>query len=240
MYSLAPLSQLKPAGAQTIFIEKLPAKCCTLDKCTSMHCPVLRQLGTLKVYNHNETIFWESDKAASFFLIKSGVVRECRMLSDGRRQISRFIFPGDLFAHTDNGNYSNTAEAVTPVSVLVIPRPQLEQSLESTPCLRRLFLKNLQQELHQTQDQVLVLGRMSAVERVSHFLTSLADITGANPLELPMTRVDIADYLGLTLETVSRVISRLKREGKIELLDTNKILLSAPLKLSANSQHVAA
>jgi len=240
MYALSPLARQSLSGALPTELDGEFSKPCALAHCSSRHCPILKDLGTLKSFRLNETMFWESDDATSYFMIKSGVVRGYRMLDDGRRQICRFVFPYDLVAHAFHCNYSYTAEAVMPVTALVIPRAGLDHCFDEIPCLRKLFLESLLEEMHQMQGQLLVLGRMSALERVAHFLYSLAKRTGANPLVLPMTRVDIADYLGLTLETVSRVTSRLKREGKIELLNTNEILISSPQGLSQDCHHIAA
>lgn len=203
-----------------------PGKHDGFNSCSPDNCPVVNQLGTAKTFKSGETLFWEDDIADSYFLIESGVARGCRILSDGRRQICRFIFPGDLIAHSDRDTYPYIAEAITPVTARQIPRHQLDQAEHDTECVRKLVMNSVLAELHESQDQILVLGRMTALERVAHFLCALAKRSGANvrePVILPMSRVDIADYLGLTLETVSRVMSRLKREGKIKMISANRI-----------------
>ena len=180
-------------------------------------CPAIQEIGTPKTFASGETIFWEDDHANFYFLIESGVARGCRILPDGRRQICRFIFPGDLIAHSQTERYPYTAEAITPVSAIAVPRTPLQQKTESKACLRKILTQSVLAELRESQDQILVLGRMTAVERVSHFFYLLAERTGTDPSQpiiIPMNRTDIADYLGLTLETVSRVIqpSKARRE----------------------------
>ena len=206
-------------------------------------CPVIEKVGTPKSFRSGDPIFWEDDHAVSYYLIESGVGRGCRILPDGRRQICRFIFPGDLIAHSRTDKYPYTAEAITPVTAIVISRMHLQKEAESMACMRKLIMDSLLAELRESQDQILVLGRMTAVERVSHFLYLLAERTGTDPSQpiiIPMNRTDIADYLGLTLETVSRVIGRLKREGKIRLISANRIAVHSPSLLECDLENAAA
>ncbi len=233
--SVVPLHD-KPNDDRAIVLKDLCApQTCQNGKCGPGSCAILNQIGIKKVYQPGENIFWEDDEAEFYFLVKTGVVRGCRLLSDGRRQISRFIFSGDLIAHSSNGHYAYTAEAVTPVTVVVIPRCRLDQQVGQIECLRNLFTQSILDELQEAQEQVLVLGKMTATERVAHFLLNLAKHTPGGPdrpIEIPMTRSDIADHLGLTIETVSRVIGRLKRDGKIALLSTNRVSVPNPTRLS--------
>ncbi len=206
-------------------------------------CPAIEEVGTPKTFGAGDTIFWEDDHASSYFIIESGVGRGCRILPDGRRQICRFVFPGDLIAHSDTGRYPYTVEAITPITAMVVPRVQFQHILERMDCIRKLLMDSMLAELRESQDQVLVLGRMTAVERVSHFFYTLATRTQTDPsqpLIIPMNRTDIADYLGLTLETVSRVIGRLKREGKIRLISANRIAIHSPSLLSCEEKNEAA
>ncbi len=211
--------------------------------CSMCECPLVGRLGKTRTFEAGEIVFWEGDRADRYFLIVSGVLRGCRLLSDGRRQINRFVFAGDLMAHSSTANYPYTAEAVTPVTLISLPRAALSDQAEEAACLRRLVVQSILSELHATQDQVLVLGRMTATERVLHFLMSLANRTGAEgaeAIELPMSRADIADFLGLTIETVSRVLSRFKREGKITMLGHNRIVFKDPKTLAPPSEELAA
>lgn len=208
-------------------------------------CPLLRRLGKTRTFEAGEIVFWEGDKADKYFLVANGVLRGCKLMSDGRRQISRFVFAGDLMAHSSTAQYPYTAEAVTPVTLLALPRTAFDDQAEESACLRRLIHQSLLGELHDTQDQVLLLGRMTATERVFHFLRSLAERTSAeagpaDAIELPMSRADIADFLGLTIETVSRVLSRFKREGKITMLGHNRIIFRNRDDLTPPSEGMAA
>lgn len=202
---------------------------CKKGDCKTTHCPLLGDAGKAKAFAKGDVIFWDGDQNDSLYLIVSGVVRGSKLLSDGRRQICRFAFPGEILEYARKPQFPYTAEAITPVRAVAIPRHHLERTMNRIPCLRRLIMQVVLEELHDTRDQVLALGRLSATERVVHFLHNLARHMGADQdgaFELPMSRLDIADYLGLTIETVSRVISRLKREGKIRLLSSNRIAIT--------------
>ena len=225
--------------------EGCPGPDCRPATCNMVECPLLKRLGKTKAYEPGDIVFWEGDEADRYYLVISGVLRGCKLLSDGRRQISRFVFPGDLMAYSGTEAFPYSAEAVTPVTVLAIPRPGFDTTTEENACLQRLVTKSLLDELRDTQDQVLLLGRMTAAERVSHFLAALARRTPApggadGVVELPMSRADIADFLGLTIETVSRVLSRFKRDGKISMIGHNRIVLNELAALADSSGELAA
>lgn len=225
--------------------QNCPEPVCRPATCSMAECPLLKPLGKIKSYDSGDIVFWEGDDANRYYLVVSGVLRGCKLLSDGRRQISRFVFPGDLMAYSGTEQFPYSAEAVTPVTLLAIPRPGFDSTTEENSCLQRLVTKALLNELHDTQDQVLLLGRMTATERVLHFLAALArrtteDSDADGIVEIPMSRADIADFLGLTIETVSRVLSRFKREGKISMIGHNRIVLNEPEAFAVLSQELAA
>ena len=188
----------------------------------------LQNIGTKARVARNETIFSQGDAAAYAYKVVSGVVRLCKHMSDGRRHISRFAFPGDFFSVTDVEHHSFTAEAVTDVVLMCYPQARLSALRDERPTVSRRFAAILSQKLSGMQNQLAVLGRQSAKERVASFLIYLMEHMGCEEddlIDAPMSRVDIADYLGLTHETVCRVLSELKRERVIESPNAHQFVL---------------
>lgn len=182
------------------------------------------------------TIFDETDPADHVFNITSGAVKVYKLLPDGRRAITGFLFPGDFLGLTHRDAYAFSAEALTQTKLCKFPREKLERLLEEMPKLERRLLGLASHELAAAQDQMLLLGRKTAKERLASFLALLSNAARrhgkpGNPVDLPMGRSDIADYLGLTIETVSRTFTQLKRDGTIQLLDGNRVRLANPEKL---------
>lgn len=169
-----------------------------------------------------KTFLNEGDPATHFFTVTEGTVKLFKLLSDGRRAVTGFLFPGDLFGFSDADKYNYSAEAVTPVSLCRFPRRQLDRMYADFPGLESQLLKLVTRELAAAQNQMVLLGRKTAHERAASLLLSLVRRQGRSGrssgwIELPMTRTDIADYLGLTTETVSRVFTVLKGSGCIAL-----------------------
>lgn len=165
-------------------------------------------------------LFSEGDDAHDVFEIVSGTLRLYKVLIDGRRQIIGFLSGGQLLGLAPRRQYVCTAEAVTPLTVRRYLRPAFERRIDEEPGLARRLLDALSNELRVAQDQMVLLGRKSAPEKVASFLLSLAaDEHGGceDRVDLPMGRGDIADYLGLTVETVSRTFTKLKNDGLIAL-----------------------
>ncbi len=153
-----------------------------------------------------------------------------KLLGDGRRQILGFRFAGDFLGLSAGTDYSYSAEALTDSKLCRFPRKKLDGLRERFPRLDRRLLSLSIDELTAAQEQLLLLGRKTAEERLVSFLILLSQgqvrrgLT-PDPIILPMTRSDIADYLGLTIETVSRTFSGLKKKGLIELQDTTHVHL---------------
>lgn len=176
-------------------------------------------------------IFKIGDRASRFFLVTSGVVRGYLELPDGRRQVTDFFFPGDFLVLRPGATYSLTAEAITDVELLVYsvnPREGTPMTISPSmsPEVTRLFLEALRQRLSDARDKMVSLGRKTAEERLASFLISLARHTGSDNgtrIMVPMTRADIADHLGLTLETVSRMFKLLRTKGIISLPSATEI-----------------
>lgn len=178
-----------------------------------------------------QTIIDEGEAAELLFNITSGTVKLYKLLPDGRRQITGFLFQGDFLGIALNAEYAYSAEAVSDVTLCRFPRGRFEALLDEFSKLEKPLLEVASNELAQAQDQMLLLGRKTAREKVVSFLLSISDRTqqrgGApSPISLPMSRADIADYLGLTTETVSHTFTHLKGSGAIRLLPGNMVELA--------------
>ena len=198
----------------------------------------LQHIATKARIARNETIFSAGDSAAYAYKVVSGVVRLCKHLSDGRRHISRFAFPGDFFSVMEVEHHSFTAEAVTDVVLMCYPQARLSALCDERATVSRRFASILSQKLSDMQNHLAVLGRQSAKERVASFLLYLVEHLGCEEddlIDAPMSRNDIADYLGLTNETVCRVLSELKRERVIECPNAHQFVL-----LNADALHALA
>jgi CRP/FNR family nitrogen fixation transcriptional regulator len=189
----------------------------------------LQQVGIKVRFARNETIFSDGDEATNCYKVISGAVRLCKHMSDGRRQIADFLLAGDFFGFMQFGNYKFTAEAVGDVVLMCYPQRQVARLSSSMPNLRGRLLVLLSQRLLGMQDHLVMLGRQTAKERVASFLLHIAERSNAEEglaFELPMSRQDIADYLGLTIETVCRMLSELKREKIIAIPTTSQVVLN--------------
>lgn len=178
----------------------------------------------------HQPIIDESEPADYLFNVTGGAVKLYKLLPDGRRQITGFLFEGDFLGIAMNDRYAYSAEAVGLVTLCRFPRRKLEGLLDEFPKLEKRLLGMASNELVQAQDQILLLGRKTAQEKIVSFLLSLSERAvkrggQASPIALPMGRADIADYLGLTTETVSRTITSLKRDSIIRLLQGGQIEL---------------
>lgn len=187
---------------------------------------------TVQIDGH-QPIFDEAERAQHVFNVTSGAVKIYKLLSDGRRQITGFLFPGDFLGLTHNENYAYSAEALTRTTLCRFPRQKLEALLDEMPKLEQRLLGMASHELAAAQDQMILLGRKSAKERVASFLVMLSNAAARhgrpdNPVSLPMTRNDMGDYLGLSLETVSRALTQLKTHGFIQLMDERRVRLAKP------------
>ena len=178
----------------------------------------------------HQTIFSEGDPATSVFNVTSGTVKLYKLLADGRRQITGFLFGGDFLGVSVNDRYAYTAETVSVTTICRFPRRKLDGLMEEFPKLQRRLLGLASTELAAAQDQMLLLGRKTAREKIASFLIMLSQRASRrgqrdNPVSLPMGRADIADYLGLTTETVSRTFTQLKSSGVIMLRENNRVEL---------------
>ncbi|CAO4139344.1 helix-turn-helix domain-containing protein [Methylorubrum aminovorans] len=178
-------------------------------------CPEL--IGTPFSYGREEEVYGESEDAEFVYKVVEGAVRTHKVLSDGRRQITGFHLPGDLFGFEQGETHRHTAEALTDTKALIFKRRRIERAATRSAEVACQLWGMAASSLRYAQDHMLLLGRRSAVERVATFLMDVDQrLGGTGTFALPMTRRDIADYLGLTIETVSRTLSQLEEDGALQ------------------------
>jgi CRP/FNR family transcriptional regulator len=180
-----------------------------------------------------QTFIDEGEPASCFFNITAGTAKLFKTLPDGRRQITGFVGPGQFLGLAVSDTYAFSAEAIEQVRYCRFPRAALRTVLDDFPLMGKLLLEVASNELVAAQEQMLLLGRKTARERLASFL--LAQSRQGMPcghlrqrFRLPMTRIDIADYLGLTIETVSRTLTRLRAEALIDIMSQSGLEISDP------------
>ena len=186
----------------------------------------LAAIGLFDRKTSGEMLFAEGDQATSVFEIVHGVLRIVKLLPDGRRQITGFLSAGYLAGLAPEGVHVYSAEAVTEVTLRRYRRAAFERLIDEAPGFAKKLLAVTSHELRQAQDQMLLLGRKTAAERIASFLLIIMDrqdSDGSQTVDVPMTRSDIADYLGLTVETVSRTLTKLKHDRFIALLTPSRM-----------------
>jgi len=205
--------------------------------------PVGEQRGLGALFDHSpleratagQIVFFEGDPALHVFAIRDGNLRICRQLHDGRRVITGFLAKGDIVGVSFKNRYLYSAEVLDDVAFQRQTKVAFEKQLLARPDLRPVLLSQLCDEVAAAQDQMVLLSCKSAEERLCSFLLarlqkSMAQGGEANVVNLPMTRLDIADYLGLTIETVSRTVTKLAGQGILSAGRRHEILV---LKKSA-------
>lgn len=174
-------------------------------------------------YSKGVEIFGASEPAEYVYQVMKGAVRSYTLLSDGRRQIAAFHLPGDIFGLEFGGAHRFSAEAVVPTKLRLIKSQRLEHLARTHIPMMLSLLEITGRTLDQVEDHLLLLGQKTALERVANFLVEMEHRSAAaGVLALCMSRLDIADYLGLTIETVSRALSELKRQGLIKFMGTQR------------------
>jgi CRP/FNR family transcriptional regulator, nitrogen fixation regulation protein len=182
-------------------------------------------LGAPVTFHRNEEIFGENEPAEHLYKVLSGTVRTYKMLNDGRRQIGAFHLAGDIFALEAGEQHTFSAEAIGEATVLVIRRSAVTALAERDGEIARQLWTLTAHELHRVQAHVLLLIK-NAQERVAGFLLEMAErAPAADTIDLPMSRQDIADYLGLTIETVSRTLTQLEAAAAIALPSSRRVVL---------------
>jgi CRP/FNR family nitrogen fixation transcriptional regulator len=192
-------------------------------------------------YKKGTEIYGEKEPADYVYQVKSGAVRSYKLLSDGRRQIGAFHLAGDIFGLENGSEHRFTAEAIVDTTVRLIKRQSLELVAESDAMVARNLLSMTTSNLQHAEDHMLLLGRKTSLERVAAFLLEMDKrLSGVDVMALPMSRRDIADYLGLTLETVSRAISHLHDLGVLGFIGNTQrqiVLLNRQQLASLDLQH---
>lgn len=188
--------------------------------------PGLAIQGSRMRFARNAEIFGEGEKADYVYRVLSGAVRTIRFTTDGRRQILGFHLPGDIFGLETEDMHSLTAEALADTEVALIRRSLIDRAAAESPLAAQALLKLVAQQLHTAQEHALVLGRKGAGERVAAFLIQLGErFASCREIDLPMSRADIADYLALTIETVSRAFTQMEREHAIALPSSRHVVV---------------
>lgn len=177
-------------------------------------------------------LFHEGQTARNIYEVVSGILRLTRVMEDGRRQVIAFGYPGDVVGFPSEGEYHTDCDALRPTTVVVHNRSSLETSNGNATLHARLLQAALR-EISAMQDHFLMLGRKSAGEKVASFLLTLSDRVGAplgqfTQFDLPMSRSDIADFLGLTTETVCRTFTRLRKSNVIALDRVHTVIILKP------------
>ena len=183
-------------------------------------------VGSVHSYAKDQEIFAEGDRATFVYKVLSGFVRTSKLLSDGRRQIDAFHLAGDIFGIEAGDKYRFCAEAVGDCVVIAYRRNNLGALTGTDAQFAQELTMGMIRSLIRAQNHMLLLGRKSALEKIATFLLDLAGRTAdGDAVDLPMSRSDIADHLGLTIETVSRSFTHLERQGVIGLPSARRVVL---------------
>ena len=206
--------------------------------CSAMDCADLGRLSALAQIVEipaGRTFIEEGMPADCFFNVTAGTARLVKLLANGRRQITGFADPGQFLGLAASVTYGFSAEAISDMTLCRFSRPRLRSLLDEFPVLSRRMLDIAGAELAVAQEQMLLLGRKTARERVASFLANRMSESSAEGvhLHLPMSRADIADYLGLTIETVSRTFTRLRNDGLIGTPTATDVVALDPLALAS-------
>ncbi|MGB7242642.1 MAG: helix-turn-helix domain-containing protein [Sulfitobacter sp.] len=180
-------------------------------------------------------LYYEGDEVEWLYQVTGGVLRLTRLLADGRRQVIAFGYPGDIVGFPSAGTHHTDCEALTEVQLQPFRRSALENG-EGDPKLHNALLQAALREISGMQDHFMMLGRKSASEKLASFLCVLAERVGTDLgiyrcVVLPMTRSDIADFLGLTTETVSRTLTQMRKSKIIAIDNIHTIIIQRPTAL---------
>jgi CRP/FNR family transcriptional regulator len=227
---MAPLTEAtrRPARAGS------PCRACTvrhLTVCAPLEDAEVQEVSAIAATTElspGDPLFDEGEPAETVYNVTAGTMKVYKLLADGRRQVTGFLFPGDFLGLANDDSYAYSAEAVTHATLCRFPRGKLDQLLERFPKMEKRLLAIASHELAVAQEQMLLLGRKTAKEKIASFLLNLsqrAESRGqaGNPVLVPMSRTDIGDYLGLTTETVSRTFTHLRTAGTIQLQSGGKV-----------------
>ena len=196
------------------------------SRCEDEELDLLNRIKTYETYAAGETILWAGDKIRFLGSIVSGVATLSQTMEDGRRQMIGLLLPSDFVGRPGRANSPYDVTAVSDVMICRFAKTEFEALIENSPAISRRLLEMTMDELDAAREWMLILGRKTAREKIASFLAIIArrqlslapgGAAGAVTFDLPITREAMADYLGLTLETVSRQMSALRRDGIIAL-----------------------
>jgi CRP/FNR family transcriptional regulator len=207
--------------------------------CTALSSKELEKVEAMAVtrqFAEGELVYAAEDLATIAGTVLRGTIKAYKLLADGRQQIIGFLQPGDFIGSTTQESYRCFAEAITPVELCVFPLSSLNRVIHELPNLEHQLLKMAAEDLDLAQEWMLLLGRKTAQERLATFLLLVSDKAMSRGLkggvvDLPMNRAEIADYLGLTIETVSRQVGKLKGLGYIQPIGNHQIQILNPAQL---------
>ena len=184
--------------------------------------------GQLRSFERGDEIFAEGDPCQFFYKVVSGTVRTAKLLADGRRQIDDFNLPGDVFGLESGECHRFTAEAIGKVEVIAYRRSDFRGLVHDDPAFSQRLMACMLTNLDRAHGHMVLLGRKTALERMASFLLDMARrMSSSDQVELPMQRADIADHLGLTIETVSRTLTQMVRAGLIRLTEAGRTVVLA-------------
>ena len=194
-----------------------------------------------KKFTDKENIFLQNDPSTHLYNVTEGNVKIYQLLDDGRIQIIGFLYPGDFFGTYKNNKYNYSAEAIGNLRVCVFDQRILDKYMDQNPILAKELLNQTSYELTLAQDRMTVMGRLNAIEKIAIFFINISNQRKrigwqSNPISLSMARQDIADYLGLTIETVSREISKLKTSNIIKIISSKQLFINDIEKLKQISK----
>lgn len=229
---LTPLPEGHPCAACDVRLRTF---------CSALNAQELEQFrheGAVIHAQQGDPLFHEGDPATVIYNLTKGMLKLYKLLPDGRRQVMGFVYPGDFLGITINNEHAFSAEAVEAIEACRFTRTRFEAFVENHPRMERQLYRMAAHELSIAQEQLLVLGRKTSSERMASFLLAMLNkeqetTADADTIRLPMNRLDIADYLGLTKETVSRVFTAFKTDHIIRLLSNNVVRVQHPHRLEA-------
>lgn len=188
-------------------------------------------IGAVIALRRDEPLFRPGDRAEFYFKVLKGAVRSCHVLADGRRHIGEFFLPGDFIGLDAAESCAFAAEAIIDTTLIRYSRRKVDALAAEEPRIGQSLVEIMRSDLAAARDRILLLGHMTAMERIASFLLDLAERRSDGRINLPMTRTDIGDYLGLTMETVSRAFSQLKSGGIITQHGLHELAVAKPAAL---------
>ena len=192
----------------------------------------------IATFEPGHEVVGEGDEAENYFFVVQGLFRAVKFTRDGRRQVFAFYVPGDICGLEPDTTHRLTIELVGRSSMAILPRKPCRQWMNADPQFNATFFDSATRALTRSVDHMTMIGRSSAEERLAWFLVMLSERSaqgerGGQAIDLEMQRQDIADYLGLTIETISRTFTQFKDRGFIRLVTTRRIEILRPLALQA-------